>query len=44
MNALEGRVERIEATYRVVTPMFMSGAEQSKAELRLPNTAFAEGG
>ncbi len=37
MNALEGRVEKIEATYRVVTPMFLSGAEQSKAELRLPS-------
>jgi CRISPR-associated protein Cmr1 len=37
MNALEGRVERIEATYRVVTPMFLSGADQAKAELRLPS-------
>ena len=27
----------IEATYRVVTPMFCSGADQTKAELRLPS-------
>ena len=27
----------IEATYRVVTPMFCSGANQTKAELRLPS-------
>jgi CRISPR-associated protein Cmr1 len=30
-------METIEATYRVVTPMFCSGADQSKAELRLPS-------
>jgi CRISPR-associated protein Cmr1 len=30
-------VEIIKATYRVVTPMFISGADQSKAELRLPS-------
>lgn len=30
-------MEKIEATFRVVTPMFMSGADQSKAELRLPS-------
>jgi hypothetical protein len=30
-----GHMEVIEATYRVVTPMFCSGADQSKAELRL---------
>ena len=30
-------METIEATFRVVTPMFMSGAEQTKAELRLPS-------
>lgn len=28
-------METIEATFKVVTPMFMSGAEQDKAELRL---------
>lgn len=27
----------IEATYRIVTPMFCSGADQSRAELRLPS-------
>ena len=27
----------IEATYRVTTPMFCSGADQTKAELRLPS-------
>ena len=30
-------METIEATFRVVTPMFMSGAEPTKAELRLPS-------
>lgn len=30
-------MEKIEATFRVVTPMFMSGADQSKAELRMPS-------
>lgn len=30
-------MEIIKATYRVVTPMFISGADQSKAELRLPS-------
>jgi CRISPR-associated protein Cmr1 len=30
-------METITATYRVVTPMFMSGADQAKAELRLPS-------
>lgn len=30
-------MEEITATFRVVTPMFMSGADQSKAELRLPS-------
>ena len=27
-------METIEATFKVVTPMFMSGADQSQAELR----------
>ncbi|ABG03241.1 CRISPR-associated protein, Cmr1 family [Rubrobacter xylanophilus DSM 9941] len=30
-------MEQIEATFRVVTPMFMSGADQSRAELRMPS-------
>ncbi|MEW6637750.1 MAG: type III-B CRISPR module RAMP protein Cmr1 [Actinomycetota bacterium] len=30
-------MEKIEATFRVVTPMFISGAEQEKAELRVPS-------
>lgn len=30
-------MEKIEATFRVVTPMFISGADQSKAELRVPS-------
>lgn len=30
-------MREIEATFRVVTPMFISGADQSKAELRLPS-------
>jgi CRISPR-associated protein Cmr1 len=30
-------MEEITATFRVVTPMFVSGADQSKAELRLPS-------
>lgn len=30
-------MERVEATFRVVTPMFLSGADQSRAELRLPS-------
>jgi CRISPR-associated protein Cmr1 len=30
-------METIEATFKVVTPMFMSGADQSQAELRLPS-------
>jgi len=30
-------METIEATFRVVTPMFLSGADQDKAELRLPS-------
>ncbi len=30
-------METIEATFRVVTPLFMSGADQTKAELRLPS-------
>lgn len=30
-------MEKIEATFRVVTPMFISGADQSRAELRLPS-------
>ncbi|ADI14569.1 type III-B CRISPR module RAMP protein Cmr1 [Truepera radiovictrix] len=29
--------ETLTATYRVVTPLFMSGADQSRAELRLPS-------
>jgi CRISPR-associated protein Cmr1 len=28
---------RIEATYRITTPMFCSGADQTRAELRLPS-------
>jgi CRISPR-associated protein Cmr1 len=28
---------KIEATYRIVTPMFCSGADQTRAELRLPS-------
>ena len=31
------RTTTIEATYRIVTPMFCSGADQEKAELRLPS-------
>ena len=27
----------IEATYRIVTPMFCSGADQKSAELRVPS-------
>jgi CRISPR-associated protein Cmr1 len=30
-------VKTLTATYRVVTPLFMSGADQDKAELRLPS-------
>jgi len=30
-------METIEATFKVVTPMFISGADQDKAELRLPS-------
>ncbi len=30
-------MEKIKATFRVVTPMFVSGADQSRAELRLPS-------
>lgn len=35
--ALGGIVKTIEATFKVVTPMFMAGADQSQAELRLPS-------
>jgi CRISPR-associated protein Cmr1 len=34
-------MERIEATYRVVTPMSMSGANQQQGKLRLPNIQSA---
>lgn len=30
-------MEIVEATFRVVTPMFLSGADQGRAELRLPS-------
>lgn len=30
-------MEKIEATFRVVTPMFISSADQQKAELRVPS-------
>lgn len=30
-------MEKIEATFRIVTPMFISGADQSRAEFRLPS-------
>ena len=30
-------MEEIEAKFRIVTPMFMSGADQTKAELRVPS-------
>ncbi len=30
-------MRRLEATYRITTPMFCSGADQAKAELRLPS-------
>ncbi len=30
-------MEKLEATFRVVTPMFISGEDPSKAELRLPS-------
>ncbi len=30
-------MEKIEAKFRIVTPMFMSGADQTKAELRVPS-------
>ena len=33
----QAKMAGIEATFKVVTPMFMSGAEQSQAELRLPS-------
>jgi len=30
-------MQTLEATFRVVTPMFLSGADQSRAELRVPS-------
>ncbi|MCI5223441.1 MAG: type III-B CRISPR module RAMP protein Cmr1 [Candidatus Electrothrix sp. AR4] len=30
-------MEKIEAVFRIVTPMFMGGADQEKAELRVPS-------
>lgn len=30
-------METIEAKFRIVTPMFISGADQTKAELRVPS-------
>ncbi|MFW6106646.1 MAG: type III-B CRISPR module RAMP protein Cmr1 [bacterium] len=33
----QNRSMTIEATYRIVTPMFCSGADQSTAELRIPS-------
>ncbi|SEN69029.1 type III-B CRISPR module RAMP protein Cmr1 [Lihuaxuella thermophila] len=34
---MERLVERLTVTYRIVTPMFMSGADPQQAELRLPS-------
>ncbi len=30
-------MDKLEATFRIVTPMFMGGADQNKAELRIPS-------
>ncbi len=34
-------MNKIEATFRIVTPMFISGADQSRAELRAPSVKGA---
>ncbi|MCI5120413.1 MAG: type III-B CRISPR module RAMP protein Cmr1 [Candidatus Electrothrix sp. AUS4] len=34
-------MEKIEAVFRIVTPMFMGGAKQDKAELRIPSIKAA---